>query len=313
MNQMETTSTLAFDLLPNERRGTLERLDGVISYAVSESRCVAAAGTVVLLHGVGSNASRWEEFTEMTALGESWRILRMDLRGHGASESDCPATLEVHGDDIAAVLEKEKIGSAVVLGHSLGAQIAMQLALRHPQRISGLILMDPLVTEALMPAAKKQAKRVPFAKLLETLARLGNKLGLRRTLPHYSLRAHDQKARAMLAKGGQALEDFIREYSSPWKDLGHIHVAAYLRDLIEVGRPTPDLTSLTVPVLVIGSSAGTFTDPVRMAAWTRGLMDGEIVVVQCTHWPLTECPEEVSRVIEDWIQSRFGSIAEKRA
>ena len=137
------------------------------------------------------------------------------------------------------------------------------------------------------------------------LARMLNALGIRRRMPHYSLRAHDRKAREMLARGGDALQAFIDEYSSPLKDLGHIHTACYMRDILEVGRETPDLSGVGFPVLVIGASSGTFTDAGRMQEWVRSLRDGSWAVVNCFHWPLTECPEEVSRIIEEWIGREF--------
>ena len=98
---------------------------------------------------------------------------------------------------------------------------------------------------------------------------------------------------------------FIREYSSPFKDLEHIHTAAYARDLLEVGRQTPDMRDVSVPILVIGSSAGAYTDPARMRRWVDKLADAQMETVECVHWPLTECPREVSAVIEHWIRERF--------
>ena len=42
-----------------------------------------------------------------------------------------------------------------------------------------------------------------------------------------------------------------------------------------------------------------------MQEWVRSLRDGSWAVVNCFHWPLTECPEEVSRIIEEWIGREF--------
>ena len=301
----EARKALRFDLVEGEVRGEVSVPGGIISYALSKPESESAKGTVVLLHGVGSNASRWEEFTELTPLRSVWQVLRMDLRGHGASDTRCRATLERHADDLAAVLTDAGIDKALLVGHSLGAQIAMTAAVRHPDCVSGLILLDPLISEALTPKAEAQKRKKGILVVAEAAARAVNCLGYRRPMPHYSLRAHDRKAREMLAAGGDSLEAFIKEYSSPFKDLGHIHTADYARDLLEVGRRTPDMRSVGVPILVIGSSAGAYTDPQKMARWTKSLRDGRMEVVQCVHWPLTECPLDVSRLIENWIGERF--------
>ena len=81
--------------------------------------------------------------------------------------------------------------------------------------------------------------------------------------------------------------------------------AAYLRDMIEVGRATPAAASIACPTLVIGASSGTYTNAEAMQRWVEKLPLGQVANVQCVHWPLTECPADVSRVIEKWIAGRF--------
>ncbi len=302
---MECPAHLLFELVEGEERREVALADGALSYAVADCRSGRCAGTIVLIHGVASNASRWEEFVEQTPLRDGWRIIRLDLRGHGASESRQKGTLEAHAADLMRVLDDVAVEKAVLVGHSLGAQIAMRAAMLHPERILGMALMDPLVTSALTPAALAHRKKYPLLVAVEFFARMLNAVGIRRRMPHYSLRAHDRKAREMLAKGGDALQAFIDEYSSPLKDLGHIHTACYMRDILEVGRETPDLSRIEIPVLVIGASSGAFTDERRMREWVGGLQDGTWAVVKCFHWPLTECPAEVSRIMENWIRKEF--------
>ena len=129
---------LLFDLVEGEEHREVALADGALSYAVASCRSGPCAGTIVLIHGVGSNASRWEEFTEQTPLREGWRIIRLDLRGHGASESREKATLEIHAADLMRVLDDAGIEKAVLVGHSLGAQIAMRAAVLYPDRIQGM-------------------------------------------------------------------------------------------------------------------------------------------------------------------------------
>ena len=116
---------LLFDLVEGEEHREVALADGALSYAVASCRSGPCAGTIVLIHGVGSNASRWEEFTEQTPLREGWRIIRLDLRGHGASESREKATLEIHAADLMRVLDDAGIEKAVLVGHSLGAHASV--------------------------------------------------------------------------------------------------------------------------------------------------------------------------------------------
>ena len=84
---------LAFELVPGEERLVVEG-EGVKLCAAVKNPPGAVRGTLFFLHGVASNASRWEEFVETTPLGADWRILRYDLRGHGASVTAEPPVIE---------------------------------------------------------------------------------------------------------------------------------------------------------------------------------------------------------------------------
>lgn len=292
-----------FELTPGERRGAVLRDGALICYSAAPAR-EAPLGAILFVHGASSNASRWEVFFEKTPLRRRWTLLRLDLRAHGASDSAKPATLERHADDIAAVLDAEGIARVAVVGHSLGAHVAMAFAVRCPDRLAGLVLIDPLASGCLTEKALGYARLRPLLLAMEAVGRFCSRLGIRRRLPHYSLRREDEAAQASLAAGGEALEAFVKRYSSPWNDLGHMHLADYARDLLEAGRPTPPpeaLAALGRPILVIASSAGAYVDPERLRRWTAAC-GGECRTVRCVHWPLTECPEEVSRLIADWIE-----------
>lgn len=289
-------------LLPAEERGYVERLESKIVFARYPAKTTPAKGTIMLLHGVGSNSSRWEEFVERTDLTISWNVVRLDLRGHAASDSRAKGTLEEHAKDIVAILDSLTVEKAVLVGHSLGAHVALKFAQDYSGRLEALVLVDPLINEALTPATARKRSWRPFLRTTEAIARTLNTVGIRRTLPYYSLRAHDQEAREMLAKGREALEEFIKEYSSPLKDLGHIHVADYTRDLLEISRISPDIQGLAHPVLVVASTAGRVTSPEKVRQWAAALPNGTMETVPCVHWPFTECPEKISEVVETWLK-----------
>ncbi len=297
---------LAYRLLESEVAKRLERPGASLRYSVLP--CTAdKIGTVLFLHGVASNGSRWEEFIEGTKLRAAFDIIRCDLRGHAASVSRRQARLEDWCDDVAAILDAENVRQAIIVGHSLGAQVTVNFVVRHADRVQGAVLLDPLISEALTPKALEMRAKVPYLKLMEKFFRCTSALGFNRRLKNQDLRAMDAKAREKIAAGGKELEEFIKQYSSAKADLQYIHSAVYLHDLVEVGRPTPAPESIAAPMLVIGASAGTFTDADAMRKWVQRLKDGQWAVVQCAHWPMTECPQDVAAVIERWVFDRFVS------
>ena len=97
--------------------------------------------TVVLLHAAMGSARRW--FQWVPPLSRRYRVVRMDLRGHGNSPVPDPAaefSLNHLVKDAVQLLDEAGIQSAHIVGNSAGGYVAQQLALQHPQRVRTLAL-----------------------------------------------------------------------------------------------------------------------------------------------------------------------------
>ncbi len=262
----------------------------------------AQLAPLLLVHGLASNASRFEEFCEHTTLRGQRTLLRVDLRGHGGSTARTRLDGALWCDDLAALLDAEGLQRAHLVGHSLGAQVALQMAARHPTRVASLVLIDPVFREALHGRSALIARSTPLLRLAALVVRAANALGLHRgTLPPLDLRALDQRAREALADPDPAAEAaFIAHYSSLRADLRHVPLAVYLQDLVEMFRPVPPPRTLAVPVLALLSTGATFADAAEMRAALAGPRV-RIESIDCHHWPLTERPAEVRALIEAWL------------
>lgn len=82
---------------------------------------------MVLLHGIGGNATVWEPFIALLEMQGGTRWLAPDLRGHGRSLMQGPFDFAQHADDIAGLLQGEDPARVVILGHSFGGVIAAHL------------------------------------------------------------------------------------------------------------------------------------------------------------------------------------------
>ncbi|PWW65307.1 alpha/beta fold hydrolase [Actinokineospora spheciospongiae] len=100
-----------------------------------------AAPPVLLVHGVSGHGRRFEEFAAAELPG--FRVIAPDLRGHGDGPRVPPWTLEQLADDLLAVLDSVGLHAAPVVAHSYGALVALHLAALAPDRVSGLVLLDP--------------------------------------------------------------------------------------------------------------------------------------------------------------------------
>ena len=112
------------------------------------------APTALLIHGVTSSHRAWPWLAECLP---DVRLVAPDLRGRGRSNGvSGPGGLAAHADDLAAVLDAAGVQRTLVVGHSMGAFVAVALAHRHPERVASLVLVDgglPLDVPAGLDAA----------------------------------------------------------------------------------------------------------------------------------------------------------------
>lgn len=119
-----------------------ERLDITVDGVRLACRVSGApdAPVMVLLHGLGEQASGWDAVAAEFAA--SYRVYAIDLRGHG--ESDWPGTysFELMRDDVVGVLDQLGLDRIILLGHSMGGTVAFLVAQQEPGRVGRLILED---------------------------------------------------------------------------------------------------------------------------------------------------------------------------
>src|SRR5260221_10695378 len=95
---------------------------------------------LVLLNSIGTDLSLWD--ATAPHLLSAFRLLRLDTRGHGASDApEGDYSLAMLADDVVAVMEAVDVDRAAVAGVSLGGMLAMELVLRHPERVAALALV----------------------------------------------------------------------------------------------------------------------------------------------------------------------------
>ena len=142
---------------------------------------------IVCIHGLTANHVCWASVAD--ALSPAHRLIAYDLRGRG--ESDKPATgysLARHGEDLEGLLDHFGLAKAILIGHSLGAHIAVRFAATRPARVSRLVLIDggldvrAEVLDSLRPAINRLGVEFPS---------LDAFLGFVRMLPMFEGRWND--------------------------------------------------------------------------------------------------------------------------
>ena len=101
------------------------------------------APALVLIHGLGSSLQTWD--TWAVVLREHWRVIRLDLPGHGLSGPDSTGDYRdarTHAL-LTALLDRLDLRTATLVGHSIGGRIAWSYAAVHPDRVHALVLVAP--------------------------------------------------------------------------------------------------------------------------------------------------------------------------
>lgn len=95
---------------------------------------------MVILHGLYGSGTNWSRHARW--LAQRYRVLLPDLRNHGRSPHAPDMSYPALAHDVLALLDREGIDRALVLGHSMGGKTAMTLALQHPERVRALVVAD---------------------------------------------------------------------------------------------------------------------------------------------------------------------------
>jgi 2-succinyl-6-hydroxy-2,4-cyclohexadiene-1-carboxylate synthase len=114
-------------------------------------RGMSAAPTLVLLHGFTNTGASWRPV--IRAVGERYRSIAPDIRGHGSASDKSPITLDAVLQDIAELTP----GRFTLAGYSMGGRIALHAAIASPDRIERLVLVG--ASPGLADPAQRTARR----------------------------------------------------------------------------------------------------------------------------------------------------------
>lgn len=96
---------------------------------------------VVFIVGLGADISEYAKTIKL--LAKSYRVIAIDNRGAGRSDKpDGVYTIEMMADDTAILINKLGVDRANIIGHSMGGQIALHVAIRHPERVGKLVVVS---------------------------------------------------------------------------------------------------------------------------------------------------------------------------
>jgi len=135
------------------------QINGKPAFAYTAAHALdAAKRTIVFVHGAGLDHSWWGLQSRYFGY-HGFNVLALDLPGHGRSEGPPLGSIREMADWVGGVLAEQNIRSASIVGHSMGALVAIELAARHPERVEKIALIGiayPMkVSDAFLDAARR--------------------------------------------------------------------------------------------------------------------------------------------------------------
>jgi pimeloyl-ACP methyl ester carboxylesterase len=117
-----------------------------------------AGPALLFLHGYSATTRLWD--AQAAAFAGDFTILRLDQAGHGRSEARALHTLESLAADAVALLDTLMVERAIVIGHSMGGMVALEMMASHPERLAAAVLT---ATSCFAPPRAAFEKTVAFA------------------------------------------------------------------------------------------------------------------------------------------------------
>jgi proline iminopeptidase len=218
---------------------------------------------------------------------ERYRVVYADQRGGGRSYADAPFDLDVLADDVAAVLGALRVRDATLLAHGFGAAVAVRAARRHPDRVRGLVLVNPWVS---MPMLARTLQREAAVRSGHADAALPPEGALA------DAEALDPQALVDEAFGrasAKALFDALLFPDAAARlRLEHADASALLGPTETVELPEPwrvdvraDLAALRAPVAVLVATHDGSAYPDQAEAALSGLPHGVTALIDGGHYP----------------------------
>ena len=151
-----TTALVAALLLAAPAAAPAATVDGATIHWTSSGR---GAQTVVLVHGWTCDETSWRE--QVPVVSKSYRVITLDLPGHGKSGMPKTFTMEVFARAIEAVRVEAGVDKIFLVGHSMGVPVIRQYARLYPQRVEALVLVDGVVVLGAPPPPGAQPSQRP--------------------------------------------------------------------------------------------------------------------------------------------------------
>jgi pimeloyl-ACP methyl ester carboxylesterase len=258
-----------------------------------------AGSPVLLLHGGGTDSAWLSWALTIPALAQTHRVFAPDLPGYGESaRPNAPYSMDYYIALLPRLMDALGIERASLVGVSMGGGIALGFALRYPQQVERLVLVDSYGLQT----------RAPWQRLSALLIRLPWLNAATWWLIARSRPLATASLKALFADPSritpELMDDVMAEVRRPaagraWQ--------AFQRDEVRWGglrtNYLDELGRIAAPVLLVHGAQDSLVPLECQQEAARRLPNARLEVLErCGHWPQRECPEEFNRLVAAFLE-----------
>ncbi len=250
-----------------------------------------AAPALLLLHGSNSSLQTWEPW--VARLGKDYRIVSMDLTGHGLTgpHPKRDYRVETTVGVVEAVMTKLGIGRFALAGNSMGGWVSWNYALAHPDKLTALILVDAAGAPDSEPTAIPIGFRLARAPVMRPIL----KVFTPRSIIAKSL---DQTMSVKAPLTEAAIDRYWELVRYP----GNRQATGDRGDVKRQPATTEQMKRLTMPTLVMWGAEDKLI-PVRAAHWFADAIPGaqKVIYPKVGHIPMEEVPDQSAAAVRAFL------------
>jgi pimeloyl-ACP methyl ester carboxylesterase len=280
--------------LPNGRSPLLRIHDVDVGRTQISTLTMGQGPDMLLLHGLG--ATKTSFFDTAAALSRTYRVHAIDLPGFGSSSKPARASYDAgyFADAMLGLMDAMEMERAHLVGNSLGGRVAIELGLRHPERVGAISLLCPAV------AFVKRSYHTVVRALRPEFGLLPHRFG-RGTVARQFWGLFADRDQVDPSVADIVVDEFQRIYGSPGARLAFLSAArnVYLERPFGEEGFYPRLGTLAAPALFVWGSG----DKLIPAGFSRHVAEWlpnaeQIVLEDCGHVPQVERPAQTNGVLE---------------
>ena len=258
---------------------------------------------LLLVHGSNSSLHTWEPLVAL--LGDKYRLISIDLYGHGLTGPNPAGRYDADTNIAAAVQVLDAVGvdKAYWVGNSMGGWLTWRAGLSEPERIAGLVLIDA-------SGAQVGEKARPYLGARLAQSWLGQML-LPEIIPRFLVKSSLQES---VARPDRVTGKLVDRYWELLRFPGNRQASVARANASREPEKWAEVGSLKMPVLLLWGKQDRVIPPSHARAFRKAIPQSQLIIyADAGHLPMEETPGQVARDIESWIENIAAEVSASNA